>query len=501
MRHTLTTLPCVFLAAVLFVTPVFADDSKQSSSQAPANTEWQTAVGEITKLHDVTINDAKQTVESINKERAALSQELKVLKAENTRREENYKALTAKFNGLVEAKNTLDEELKSQQSSMQFIEGTVRTNAKQFRKRALNSPATAERPDRQNTIKTILDMDHFPGIESIQNLVDMWFYEIDAAGNVQTRINAECVAPDGTSKQGTVTRIGTLGAIFQDETGKASFLRPDFGGKLEIISGDFNGARSNAKQFLTEITSSPFSVAPLDFSGGEVFKRFDEKSGFMTTLVNGGVLVWPILIVGFFGFILTAERVFTLSRIHTCPDCQMGKAMEWASKGNLKQCASCLGKKGNTPTCRVLKHVVLHSGGTLVSMEKGLQEAILQELPKLERFLPTINIFAAVAPLLGLLGTVTGMISTFQVITVFGTGDARMMSGGISEALITTQLGLAVAVPLTLMHHFLERKVDRMVADMEEKGTTLVSRIVASDQAKPEYKKGTTECSTNCIHS
>ena len=143
MRHTLTTLPCVFLAAVLFVTPVFADDSKQSSSQAPANTEWQTAVGEITKLHDVTINDAKQTVESINKERAALSQELKVLKAENTRREENYKALTAKFNGLVEAKNTLDEELKSQQSSMQLIEGTVRTNAKQFRKRALNSPATA----------------------------------------------------------------------------------------------------------------------------------------------------------------------------------------------------------------------------------------------------------------------------------------------------------------------------------------------------------------------
>jgi biopolymer transport protein ExbB len=162
----------------------------------------------------------------------------------------------------------------------------------------------------------------------------------------------------------------------------------------------------------------------------------------------------------------------------------MNKAFVWAGRGDLEKCASCLGTKGSTPTCRVLSHVILHSGGTLVSMEKGLQEAILQELPKLERFLPTMSILAAVAPLLGLLGTVTGMIDTFRVITVFGAGDPRMMSGGISEALITTQLGLAVAVPLTLIHHFLERKVDRIVADMEEKGTTLVARLVSSGSDK-----------------
>ena len=107
------------------------------------------------------------------------------------------------------------------------------------------------------------------------------------------------------------------------------------------------------------------------------------------------------------------------------------------------------------------------------SLSKPLQEAILKELPRLERFLSTISVLAAVAPLLGLLGTVSGMINTFQAITIHGTGDPRMLSGGISEALITTQLGLLVAVPVLILHHFLERRVDARVGEMEEKSTAL----------------------------
>ncbi|BCS88143.1 DUF3450 family protein [Pseudodesulfovibrio sediminis] len=480
----------ILFSLLIFTTPLLAAPSNSPSPKTTSESnQWRQTVGEIKELHEATQADAQVTIQSITQEQNLLTKELLDLKAEKRRRDQNYHALTQKFNSLVEQKHELDKTLESQQDSMRLIEGTVRTSAKQFQKRAMNSPVTAERPDRLTNLAQLLDSVHFPGLESIKTLTDMWFHELVASGEVITH-ESRCVAPDGSQRQGIVTRLGTLGALFKDMDGNAAFLRPNAGGHLEMVSGDFDNVVSKADQFL----SGEQTDAPIDFSGGEVFKRFDGQSGILTTLMNGGMLIWPILLVGLIGFLLSGERFLRLASIHTCPDCKMDRAMEWASKGNLKQCADCLGPKGNTPTCRVISHVVLHSGSTLVSMEKGLQEAILQELPKLERFLPTINILAAVAPLLGLLGTVTGMIGTFQVITIFGTGDARMMSGGISEALITTQLGLAVAIPLTLMHHFLERKVDRMVADMEEKGTTLVARIISSE-------KGEHVCSTSYPNS
>jgi biopolymer transport protein ExbB len=110
-------------------------------------------------------------------------------------------------------------------------------------------------------------------------------------------------------------------------------------------------------------------------------------------------------------------------------------------------------------------------------MENALQEAILGEIPPLERFLSTLGMLAAIAPLMGLLGTVTGMINTFHVITFYGTSDPRMMSGGISEALVTTMLGLCVAIPIMLCHTLLSRQVETMIATMEEKAVAMVNAV------------------------
>jgi biopolymer transport protein ExbB len=113
-------------------------------------------------------------------------------------------------------------------------------------------------------------------------------------------------------------------------------------------------------------------------------------------------------------------------------------------------------------------------------MENALQEAILREIPPLERFLSTLGMLAAIAPLLGLLGTVTGMINTFHSITMYGTGDPRMMSGGISEALVTTMLGLAVAIPIMFSNTLLTRHVENVIAQMEEKAVSLVNLVYKS---------------------
>ena len=126
-------------------------------------------------------------------------------------------------------------------------------------------------------------------------------------------------------------------------------------------------------------------------------------------------------------------------------------------------------RKKNRPVYNVLRAGLSATHETRETLENILQEAILKELPRLERFLPALGIMAAVSPLLGLLGTVTGMIGTFHVITLYGTGDPRLMSGGISEALVTTMLGLAVAIPVMLVHAFLRRRIEHIVGDMEEK--------------------------------
>jgi biopolymer transport protein ExbB len=106
-----------------------------------------------------------------------------------------------------------------------------------------------------------------------------------------------------------------------------------------------------------------------------------------------------------------------------------------------------------------------------------LDEAILRETPRIRRGLATIAILAAVAPLLGLLGTVTGMIHTFQSITLFGTGDPKLMSGGISLALVTTQQGLAVAIPVLLVHSFLSSRSNRIIQILDEQSAAMVARI------------------------
>jgi biopolymer transport protein ExbB len=129
----------------------------------------------------------------------------------------------------------------------------------------------------------------------------------------------------------------------------------------------------------------------------------------------------------------------------------------------------------NWPVINVLTAGLAGRNEDRETQENILQEAILREAPRLERFLAVLGILAAIAPLLGLLGTVTGMIGTFRVITLYGTGDPRMMSGGISEALVTTELGLAVAIPIMLLHTFLGRRVDHIIGDMEEKAVALTN--------------------------
>ncbi|MFC1895535.1 MotA/TolQ/ExbB proton channel family protein, partial [Thermodesulfobacteriota bacterium] len=192
---------------------------------------------------------------------------------------------------------------------------------------------------------------------------------------------------------------------------------------------------------------------------------------------QGGTIVLPILAVAALAVLIIFERTVFLWRTHVNADGFAQRLNALIGQGEWKESADICRALGRKPVPRVLLAGIQVKDMGREHMENALQEAILGEIPRLERFLSTLGILAAIAPLLGLLGTVTGMINTFHTITLYGTGDPRMMSGGISEALITTMLGLAVAIPVMLCHTVLSRAVENTIGQMEEKAVAFVNTV------------------------
>ena len=129
------------------------------------------------------------------------------------------------------------------------------------------------------------------------------------------------------------------------------------------------------------------------------------------------------------------------------------------------------------PVGELMQAAVQHAGEKKEYIEEALYEKMLIAKPQLERWMPFVALAAATAPLLGLLGTVTGMINTFRLISVFGTGDPKMLSSGISEALVTTEFGLIVAIPALLIHAFISRKAKGVLGSMEQASVAFINGV------------------------
>jgi biopolymer transport protein ExbB len=178
--------------------------------------------------------------------------------------------------------------------------------------------------------------------------------------------------------------------------------------------------------------------------------------------------------------VLIIYKFVFLNRVHGNTDRVMSEVSRLASRGDWAGCEAVVRKHKDKkmPVIEVVADGLSARDEDRATLESVMQESILRELPRVERGLSMLAVFGAVAPLLGLLGTVTGMIETFRVITLYGTGDPRLMSSGISEALITTELGLAVAIPIMLFHTFLSRRANAIIGEMEEKAVHLSNIIL-----------------------
>lgn len=298
-------------------------------------------------------------------------------------------------------------------------------------------------------------------LPTMAQLERLWFFlqqEMVESGRI-TKFTTDVAEPDGTQASREVVRIGSFNIVSNgdyltyDQTTKRLSVLPRQ--PEDYVSSA--AALQNATEGFTKV-----GIDPTGSSGGSYLAALISTPDFRERYWDqGGTIGQIIIYIGIVGLLLGLERLFSLSIV-------VSKV-----RGQLKNPNA---PKTNNPLGRVLMVYEKDKTMDIETLELKLGEAILKETPSLERFQTLLKIISTVSPLLGLLGTVTGMITVFQAITLFGTGDPKIMAGGISGALVTTVLGIVVAVPTILLHTLVKSRSDRVVHIMEEQATGIIAR-------------------------
>lgn len=319
-----------------------------------------------------------------------------------------------------------------------------------------NSMVSAEVGDRSELLSRLASAETLPSAADLRSLWLTLLDEMHESGRV-SRFEAPVIAASGEEVARQVTRVGTFTALAEGE-----YLRylPDSGRLLALARQPTGTSRSDALAFEAEEES--LAVVALDPSRGAILSLVVQTPALDERLAQGGVIGYLIILLGLIGAALGLERLVQVGITSQRSRKALANNDEEHPIGQLRAVAQ-------NPD--YLKDAD--------ALSAKMDEIVTTAAQRLNRGLPILAVFAAVSPLLGLLGTVTGMIETFQVITLFGAGDPRLMSGGISQALITTQLGLAVAIPLLLIHSFAQSRANTLITELDE----LAADVFANSRA------------------
>ena len=358
----------------------------------------------------------------------------------------------------------LEERLQIRVGNFGELFGVVRDVAGDTIGQVLTSLVSAQYPDRLDLVRDMADAKELPSLEELRGLQMMLLEEMAQSGQV-VRFDAEITDPSGRTSAGDVIRVGAFNLIHDGK-----FLTRDIGtGALQILPRQPAGRFLSMAEDLGEATSGPVEMA-IDPTRGQLLGMLIQAPGLGERVQQGGYVGYTIIGMGAIGLLIALWRLVVLQGA--------GRRIRAQLKSSSANKDNALG--------RILAVYEEHQTGNLDALALKLDEAIMREAPILERYQGILKVFAAVAPLLGLLGTVVGMIITFQQLTLFGTGDPKLMAGGISQALITTVLGLIVAIPLVLLHSVVSSSSQGLVEILEEQSAGLIARRAEGDAAGAE---------------
>lgn len=393
-------------------------------------------------------------IAQFQQERNRRAEMLAQAKAELAQQNARANALSAQFDAnekkLVEVQAALDAKL----GNLGEMFGVVRQVAGDFASVAYNSMISAQYPEREAFARKLSES---KSLASIEDLERFWFEmqrEMTESGRV-TKFNAKVISSEGAEEIKPVVRIGGFTASSED--GFVNYLP---GQKEFAVLGRQPASRYvDPNVDLLEETSG-YHAATLDPTRGTLLSVLVQTPKLSEQVKYGGLVGYIILTIGAIGLIMAGIRFAALSAV--------------GAKVNAQRKDSANAREDN-PLGRVLAVYYKDPNTDPDTLQLRLDEAVLKEIPALDKWLPAIKLIAAVGPLMGLLGTVTGMILTFQQITLFGTGDPKIMADGISQALVTTVQGLVVAIPMVLIHAFLAGRSKNIVQVLDEEAAGIIA--------------------------
>jgi len=415
--------------------------------------------------------EAESQHEIMLRDRELIKKRLSEARKKNRQLKARAAALSDEASYLAMKEKELSEQLAQEARVMHELVGVVRMDVRDINSLVgRNMQSALFMPD-TSFLDDMLQDTRFPGMDDVRHMVALLKAQITETGWVVIR-QGKFVDRDGREKEGKLLVIGPFAAAYRFGHETGFLVYSDSSRKFYALSKPLpHGIKGALERYM----SGKSDEVPVDISRGAAVRDIVSSPGLWEQVQNGGPVVWPIIAVFIAGLFVIFERTVFLLRRRTDSERIIGAIEEAVSNGQWDQAGEICMKAGKQPIGRVLLAGLGARNLGREEMENALQEAILTEIPSLERFLSALGMLAAISPLLGLLGTVTGMINTFHVITIHGTGDPRLMSAGISEALVTTMLGLSAAIPLLMGHNILGSVVDRRIADMEEKAVSLVN--------------------------
>ena len=304
----------------------------------------------------------------------------------------------------------------------------------------------SEHPNRTDALNEIGKIK----VHNLKNLEDLWVLhlnEINSSGEIK-EIKANVINSDGDIEEDSLVRYGPFNMVKN-----RSFVKTDIANNAYSVLQK-QPDRSLRRQFRSHYRSDGYAVAPVDPTRGFLLSLYLDKPSTFERIAQGKLIGFIIVIIGLSGLIFAAYRYYTLYIY-----------------------SKTISSNENSDVFNKIQSIS-DNAKDVDTFERECDEVLLTVNGNLSWGVNWIKFLAAVAPLLGLLGTVIGMIETFQAITVFGTGDPKQMAGGISQALVTTMLGLIFAAPLLAMYTLLSEKVSEILQEIEEfVAVTIVKKV------------------------
>ena len=404
--------------------------------------------------------EARQRESQFTQQRNQQQQLLNRARAERTRQENESARLENLFEDnqakIVTARAALDERL----GALKELFGVLQTVSGDTQARFGNSLTNIHYPEREQFLVELgSKMAGANTLASIEDIEKLWFElqrEITESGKI-VKFSDMVTLADGSQEEVEIVRVGTFNLAFD---GGYLTYSPTTGAINELQRQPEQGRFTGSAGDMVAADTGELVTFGLDVTKGGILALLVESPTIKDRINQGGIVGYCIIGLGIIGLLIAIWRFIGLSNDSRKVSAQLKR--DTASTDN--------------PLGRVLATYQSNQQADTETIELKLSEAALKEMPGLTKGLLFIKVISVVAPLMGLLGTVTGMIKTFQVITLYGAGDPKMMAGGISQALMTTVLGLVVAIPMVLLHTVVSGQSRKVINILQSQSAGLVAQ-------------------------